>query len=84
MSIQDQTANENIIKYLEKSYIMIQRLTETNKIITIKNKELFTKNIIFQDKIKLLEEEIRMIKEKNKSMKYINSEVQNQDDFEII
>ena len=84
MSIQDQTANENIIKYLEKSYIMIQRLTETNKIITIKNKELFTKNIVFQDKIKLLEEEIRMIKEKNKSMKYINSEVQNQDDFEII
>jgi hypothetical protein len=54
---------KQIIKYLEKSYDIIQRLTETNKIITIKNRELFTKNAILESKIKLVEEENKRIKQ---------------------
>jgi hypothetical protein len=81
MSIETQ---DQIIKYLEKSYTIIQRLTDTNKIITLKNKELFTKNIIYQTKIKLLEEENKKLKENYIERKYLEIELQNQDEFEIL
>jgi hypothetical protein len=81
MSIETQ---DQIIKYLEKSYTIIQRLTDTNKIITLKNKELFTKNIIYQIKIKLLEEENKKLKENYIERKYLEIELQNQDEFEIL
>lgn len=45
--MQEQNTKEKFLEYLEKSYTMIQRLTETNKIITVKNKELFAKNLFY-------------------------------------
>lgn len=54
----------SIVEYLEKSYTMIQRLTETNKIIALKNKELFAKIIGMQYEIKRLSNENRILKEK--------------------
>jgi len=71
--MQEENTKEKVIEYLEKSYTMIQRLTETNKIITIKNKELFAKIIVLQSEIKRLEKENRLLK--NKSI---------QDDFEFV
>lgn len=71
--MQEEKTKEKVIEYLEKSYTMIQRLTETNKIITIKNKELFAKIIVLQSEIKRLEKENRLLK--NKSI---------QDDFEFV
>jgi len=71
--MQEEKTKEKVIEYLEKSYTKIQRLTETNKIITIKNKELFAKIIVLQSEIKRLEKENRLLK--NKSI---------QDDFEFV
>lgn len=57
--------NEKIVEYLEKSYKIIQRLTETNRLINIKNKELMKKVIYLQTQIQLLEKEkIKKINEK--------------------
>jgi len=59
------TTNEKIVEYLEKSYKIIQRLTETNRLINIKNKELMKKVIYLQTQIQLLEKQkIKKINEK--------------------
>ena len=60
----DQKTKESVMSYLEKSYNIIQRQTETNKILADKNKELLAKNIFYQNKIKLLKEENRELKKK--------------------
>jgi hypothetical protein len=60
----DQKTKESVMSYLEKSYDIIQRQTETNKILADKNKELLAKNIFYQTKIKLLVEENRELKKK--------------------
>lgn len=60
----DQKTKESVMSYLEKSYNIIQRQTETNKILADKNKELLAKNIFYQTKIKILEEENRELKKK--------------------
>ena len=60
----DQKTKESVMSYLEKSYNIIQRQTETNKILADKNKELLAKNIFYQTKIKLLKEENRELKKK--------------------
>ena len=73
--MQEQNTKEKFLEYLEKSYTMIQRLTETNKIITVKNKELFAKNMFLHSEIKRLEKENRLLKNKSNL---------SQDDFEIV
>ena len=74
----EQSNNDKIFEYLQKSYAIIERLNETNKIIILKNKELFTKNIILLTKIKKLEEENKLIKQN-----YKNTE-KNNEDFELV
>lgn len=68
----DNNDREQIILYLEKSYSIIQRLTETNKILVAKNKELFIKNIKLQVKIKRMIEHVERSNQKH------------DDEFEII
>lgn len=75
---------EKIVLYLQKSHSIIERLTETNKIITAKNKELFLKNIYLQYKNKLILIENQKLKENYIPEKYRINHIDNQDDFEIV
>ena len=70
----DQKTKESVMSYLEKSYNIIQRQTETNKILADKNKELLAKNIFYQTKIKLLKEENRELKKKLEAKSNIETE----------
>lgn len=74
----DQKTKESVMSYLEKSYNIIQRQTETNKILADKNKELLAKNIFYQSKIKLLKEENRELKKKLEAKSNMETE------FEIL
>ena len=74
----DQKTKETFVSYLEKSYDIIQRLTETNKILNSKNRELLAKNIFYQTKIKLLKEENRELKKKLEAKSNMENE------FEIL
>lgn len=74
----DQKTKESVMSYLEKSYNIIQRQTETNKILADKNKELLAKNIFYQTKIKLLKEENRELKKKLEAKSNMETE------FEIL
>ena len=74
----DQKTKESVMSYLEKSYSIIQRQTETNKILADKNKELLAKNIFYQSKIKLLKEENRELKKK------LDAKSNTETEFEIL
>ena len=74
----DQKTKETVMSYLEKSYSIIQRQTETNKILADKNKELLAKNIFYQSKIKLLKEENRELKKK------LDAKSNTETEFEIL
>ena len=58
----NQETQKSVVTYLEKSYSIIQRLTETNRILNSKNKELLAKNIFYQSKIKLLQQQNKEMK----------------------
>jgi hypothetical protein len=77
---------DSVINYLEKSYEIIQRLTETNKILLAKNRELLATNIFYQSKIKLLQ---RQNKELKRAIKVKPQEIeqttnQSETEFEIL
>ena len=78
----DQNTKESIVSYLEKSYSIIQRLTETNEILMIKNRELLAKNIFYQSKLKLIKNENKELKQKLIVALDQNSKVENE--FEIL
>lgn len=76
----DNITRERIFEYLKKSYKIIQRLTETNRILTLKNKELFKRNLILESKIQELEKQSI-----NQTINQtITQSIQKDDDFELV
>ena len=74
----DQKTKETVVSYLEKSYDIIQRLTETNKILNSKNRELLAKNMFYKSKIKLLKDENKELKKK------LDTKLNTENEFEIL
>ena len=77
----DQKTKESVMSYLEKSYNIIERQTETNKILMNKNRELLAKNIFYQNKIKVLKDENKELKIQLKKLS--NTKI-TENDFEIL
>lgn len=84
----NQETQESVVTYLEKSYSIIQRLTETNRILNSKNKELLAKNIFYQSKIKLLQQQNKEMKKQLNlfcKKKESNNELKDtENEFEIL
>jgi hypothetical protein len=78
----DQKTKDSVMSYLEKSYNIIQRQTQTNKILADKNRELLAKNIFYQTKIKILKDKNKELKKKLESINTSKSNTENE--FEIL
>lgn len=66
----DQKTKESVMTYLEKSYNIIQRQTETNQILMNKNRELLVK--------------IKVLRDENKELKMQLKKLSTENDFEIL